>query len=52
MTESTERDRQIDEMLARDGIRDLVARYNSNSDSGGFGPLFELFADGCHHADR
>jgi 3-phenylpropionate/cinnamic acid dioxygenase small subunit len=39
-----ERDRQIDETMAREAIRDLVARYNSTSDSGRFEQLFELFA--------
>jgi hypothetical protein len=39
-----EREKQLDELLARDGIRDLVARYNSYGDSGRFAPLFELFA--------
>ena len=34
----------LDDAIARDSIRDLVARYNSNSDSGRFEPLFELFA--------
>jgi hypothetical protein len=31
------------ELVARESIRDLVARYNSNGDSGRFGPVFELF---------
>jgi hypothetical protein len=44
MAEASERDRLIDEAVAREAIRDLVARYNSNSDSGRFAPLFELFA--------
>lgn len=35
----------IDDLLAREGIRDLVARYNSYGDSGRFEPLFALFAD-------
>jgi hypothetical protein len=39
-----DRDRQIDEAVAREAIRDLVARYNSYSDSGRFEPLFGLFA--------
>jgi hypothetical protein len=42
--ELLEREKQLDELLARDGIRDLVARYNSYGDSGRFAPLFELFA--------
>jgi hypothetical protein len=33
----------LDDLLAREGIRDLVARYNSNSDTGRFEPLWELF---------
>lgn len=33
-----------DETVAREAIRDLVARYNSLGDSGRFGPLLELFA--------
>jgi hypothetical protein len=44
MVEASERDRLIDQAVAREAIRDLVARYNSNSDAGRFGPLFELFA--------
>jgi 3-phenylpropionate/cinnamic acid dioxygenase small subunit len=35
----------IEHLLAREGIRDLVARYNSYSDTGRFEPLFELFAE-------
>jgi 3-phenylpropionate/cinnamic acid dioxygenase small subunit len=35
----------LDDLLAREGIRDLVARYNSYGDTGRFDPLFELFAD-------
>jgi hypothetical protein len=35
----------LDDVLAREAIRDLVARYNSYGDSGRFEPLFELFAD-------
>jgi hypothetical protein len=35
----------LDDLLAREGIRDLVARYNSYSDTGRFDPLWELFAD-------
>jgi hypothetical protein len=34
----------LEDLLAREGIRDLVARYNSYGDSGRFDPLFELFA--------
>jgi hypothetical protein len=33
-----------DDVVARESIRDLVARYNSYSDSGRFEPLWELFA--------
>ncbi|MGD9701027.1 MAG: nuclear transport factor 2 family protein [Acidimicrobiia bacterium] len=35
----------LDDLLAREGIRDLVARYNSYSDTGRFEPLWELFAE-------
>lgn len=31
-------------MVARESIRDLVTRYNSNGDAGRFEPLMELFA--------
>jgi hypothetical protein len=34
---------RLEVVMARDGIRDLVARYNSYSDSGLFDPLFGLF---------
>jgi hypothetical protein len=33
------------ELVARESIRDLVARYNANGDSGRFGPMLELFAE-------
>ncbi len=33
------------EIEAREAIRDLVARYNSNGDSGRFDQVLELFAD-------
>lgn len=33
------------EAVAREAIRDLVARYNANGDSGRFELLMELFAD-------
>ena len=33
------------ELVAREHIRDLVARYNANGDSGRFGPMLELFTD-------
>jgi SnoaL-like domain len=32
------------ELDAREQIRDLVARYNANGDSGRFGPMLDLFA--------
>src|SRR6266511_6147216 len=35
----------LDDVLAREGIRDRVARYNSYSDSGRFDPLWELFTE-------
>jgi ketosteroid isomerase-like protein len=33
------------EVIAREGIRDTVARYNSNGDTGRFGPVMDLFTD-------
>ena len=33
------------ELDAREQIRDLVARYNANGDSGRFDPMLELFTD-------
>lgn len=39
-----ERARRSLESIARDEIRDLVARYNANGDSGRFDSLLELFA--------
>lgn len=33
------------ELVARESIRDLVARYNANGDSGRFPQVLELFAD-------
>ena len=33
------------ELIARESVRDLVARYNANGDSGRFDPLLELFAE-------
>jgi len=33
------------EWIARESIRDLVARYNANGDSGRFDPMLELFTD-------
>jgi 3-phenylpropionate/cinnamic acid dioxygenase small subunit len=35
----------VEELLAREAIRDLVARYHSFGDAGRFDQLFELFAD-------
>ena len=35
----------LDDLLARESIRDLVSRYNSYGDTGRFEPLFELFAE-------
>jgi len=32
------------ELMAREGIRDLVARYNANADAGRFAQVLELFA--------
>jgi SnoaL-like domain len=32
------------ELMAREGIRDLVTRYNSNGDAGRLAQVFELFA--------
>ena len=37
--------RELWELVARESIRDLVARYNANGDSGRFDPMLELFAD-------
>ena len=33
------------ELVARESIRDLVARYNANADSGRFDQVLECFAD-------
>ena len=35
----------LQELLAREAIRDLVARYNANGDSGRFEQVMELFTD-------
>lgn len=35
---------EIWELAAREGIRDIVARYNANGDSGRFAQVLELFA--------
>ena len=35
---------EVWELAAREGIRDLVARYNANGDSGRFAQVLELFA--------
>jgi 3-phenylpropionate/cinnamic acid dioxygenase small subunit len=34
----------LDDLLAREGIRDLVSRYNSYGDTGKFDRLWDLFA--------
>jgi hypothetical protein len=34
---------ELSELSAREGIRDLVARYNSNGDAGRFPQLLDLF---------
>lgn len=36
---------EVWELAARESIRDLVARYNANGDSGRFDPMLELFAE-------
>jgi ketosteroid isomerase-like protein len=36
---------ELRQLLAREQIRDLVTRYNSNGDSGRFAQVMELFAD-------
>jgi uncharacterized protein (TIGR02246 family) len=36
---------EVWELIARESIRDLVARYNANGDAGRFGPMLELFAE-------
>ena len=36
---------EIWELVARESIRDLIARYNANGDSGRFAQVAELFAD-------
>ena len=36
---------EIWELIARESIRDLVARYNANGDSGRFEPMLDLFAE-------
>ena len=33
------------ELIARESIRDLTARYNANGDSGRIGPMLDLFAE-------
>jgi hypothetical protein len=35
----------LDELIAREQIRDLVARYNATADSGRFDDTIEVFAD-------
>lgn len=40
------------ELVAREQIRDLVARYNANGDAGRLGPMLALFAaDAVLHVD-
>jgi uncharacterized protein (TIGR02246 family) len=34
----------IDELIAREAVRDLIARYNANADTGRFDEVVELFA--------
>jgi ketosteroid isomerase-like protein len=34
----------VDELIAREAIRDLVARYNAGADGGRFDPVVALFA--------
>ena len=34
----------LDQLIAREAVRDLVARYNANADSGRFDQVVELFA--------
>jgi len=36
---------EVWELIARESIRDLVARYNANADAGRFAQVLELFAD-------
>jgi 3-phenylpropionate/cinnamic acid dioxygenase small subunit len=36
---------EVWELMARESIRDLVARYNANADAGRFAQVLELFAD-------
>ncbi len=33
------------ELIARESVRDLVARYNANGDSGRFEQMLQVFAD-------
>ncbi len=35
----------LDDLIARESIRDLVSRYNANGDTGRFERVFELFAE-------
>ena len=35
----------LDELIAREAIRDLVARYNANADTGRFAQVVELFTE-------
>ena len=36
---------EVWELMARESIRDLVARYNANADAGRFAQVLELFTD-------
>jgi len=35
----------LDDLIAREAIRDLVARYNANADAGRFAEVVELFTE-------
>lgn len=41
---------QVSELIARESIRDLIARYNANGDSGRIDRVLELFADDAEMA--
>jgi hypothetical protein len=38
---------EVWELIARESIRDLVARYNANGDAGRFDAMLALFAEGA-----
>ena len=40
------------QLIARESIRDLVARYNANGDTGRFAQVRELFSPDCHDGHR